>query len=54
MIVVTVIVVPVRVTAVEVEVVCVVGVVRVLRGRPVVAVTADIVRVVIPAVARSA
>ena len=49
--VVTVVVVPVPVVGVEVKVVRVVGVVRVLRTRPVVAVGASVVEVVVPAIA---
>lgn len=47
-----VVVVPVRVVRVEVQVVGVVRVRRILRGRPVVAVVAGVVEVVIPTVAR--
>lgn len=53
MTVVAVVVVPVGVARIEVEVVGVVRVVRVLRGRPIVAVATSVVEVAVPAIARS-
>lgn len=53
MTVVAVVVVPIPIARIEVEVVRVVRVVRIERGRPVVAVGAGIVELAIPAVARS-